>query len=192
MAFKVGGFFFESGRATNSAWQSAQPSSSTACSRTPRRCRSGGFGLPRRAHVDHVALRLGKRATLVPHLEGRVYGVLMTLMHSEIDRLYSEASVAAYRPEPVLAQLEDGTAEVAFCFNLPTGAGWRDDQSRIRRRAAIRCTEGGATGALCGWIVGLRRDETARAARASHEKAPPKRGFLGLMTIATFDDHTRY
>ena len=75
---------------------------------------------PRRAHVDRIALRLGKRATLVPHPEGRVYGVLMTLMHSEIDRLYSEASVAAYRPEPVLAQLEDGTAEVALCFNLPT------------------------------------------------------------------------
>jgi hypothetical protein len=56
----------------------------------------------------------------VPHPEGRVYGVLMTLMHSEIDRLYSEASVAAYRPEPVLAQLEDGTVEVALCFNLPT------------------------------------------------------------------------
>ena len=46
---------------------------------------------PRRAHVDRVALRLGKRATLVPHPEGRVYGVLMTLMHSEIDHLYSEA-----------------------------------------------------------------------------------------------------
>ena len=71
-------------------------------------------------HVDRVALRLGKRATLVPHPEGRVYGVLMTLMHSEIDRLYSKASVAAYRPEPVLAQLEDGTAEVALCFNLAT------------------------------------------------------------------------
>ena len=62
---------------------------------------------PRRAYVDRVALRLGKRATLVPDSEGRVHGVLMTLMHSEIDRLYSEASVAAYRPEPVLAQLED-------------------------------------------------------------------------------------
>ena len=73
-----------------------------------------------RAHVDRIALRLGKRATLVPHPEGRVYGVLMTLMDSEIDRMYSEASVAAYRPEPVLAQLEDGTAGVALCFNLPT------------------------------------------------------------------------
>jgi hypothetical protein len=75
---------------------------------------------PRRAYVDRVVLRLGKRATSVPDSEGRVHGVLMTLMHSDIDRLYSDASVAAYRPEPVLAQLEDGTAEVALCFNLPT------------------------------------------------------------------------
>lgn len=33
--------------------------------------------------------------------------------------LYSEPSVKAYRPEPVLARLTDGTAEPALCFNLP-------------------------------------------------------------------------
>jgi hypothetical protein len=30
----------------------------------------------------------------------------------------SAASGNAYRPEPVLAQPEDGTAEVTLCFNL--------------------------------------------------------------------------
>ncbi|OMH99545.1 hypothetical protein BSN85_36440 [Bradyrhizobium brasilense] len=54
--------------------------------------------------------------------EGRVYGTIMALTHAEVDRLYSEPTVAAYRPEPVLAQLTDGTAELALCFNLPAAS----------------------------------------------------------------------
>ena len=33
---------------------------------------------PRRSHVDRIALRLGKRATLVPHPEGRVHPFWMS------------------------------------------------------------------------------------------------------------------
>jgi hypothetical protein len=73
----------------------------------------------RQAYVERFALRLGKRATLVPEPAGRVYGTIMTLTHDEVDRLYSEPSVAAYRPEPILARLQDGNAEPALCFNLP-------------------------------------------------------------------------
>ena len=74
----------------------------------------------RQAFVEHLALRLGARATLVPQYNGRVHGIIMTLTHAEVDDLYSEPSVKAYRPEPVLARLADGTAEPALCFNLPT------------------------------------------------------------------------
>lgn len=73
----------------------------------------------RPAFVEHLALRLGARATLVPRREGRVYGIIMTLTHAEVDDLYSEPSVTTYRPEPVLARLADGTTEPALCFNLP-------------------------------------------------------------------------
>jgi hypothetical protein len=45
--------------------------------------------------------------------------MIMTLTHAEVDDLYSEPSVRAYRPEPVLARLADGTTEPALCFNLP-------------------------------------------------------------------------
>ena len=71
------------------------------------------------AFVEHLALRLGARATLVPKRDGRVYGMIMTLAHAEVEDLYSDPSVRAYRPEPVLARLVDGTAEPALCFNLP-------------------------------------------------------------------------
>jgi gamma-glutamyl AIG2-like cyclotransferase len=72
-----------------------------------------------RAYVERYALRLGQRATLVPAHEGQVHGTVMRLTHEEVDRLYSEPSVSAYRSEPVLARLPDGSSEPALCFNLP-------------------------------------------------------------------------
>ncbi|WFU14375.1 gamma-glutamylcyclotransferase family protein [Bradyrhizobium sp. CB3481] len=74
----------------------------------------------RQAFIERFTLRLGDRATLLPDPNGRVYGITATLTHTELDRLYSGPSVSAYRPEPVLAQFANGTAELALCFNLPT------------------------------------------------------------------------
>ena len=74
---------------------------------------------PRLAQVNDMALRLGERATLVPARGGVVHGVLMRLAHAEIDRLYAEPSVAAYRAEPVSARTPDGGVVAALCFNLP-------------------------------------------------------------------------
>jgi Gamma-glutamyl cyclotransferase, AIG2-like len=73
----------------------------------------------RRASVEDMALHLGARATLVPERGSRVHGMLMSLTHAEIDRLYAEPSVAAYRPEPVIASLEGSSPVAALCFNLP-------------------------------------------------------------------------
>jgi hypothetical protein len=42
----------------------------------------------------------------------------MELTHDEIESLYSEASVRAYRPEAVLCELGDGSRVPALCFNL--------------------------------------------------------------------------
>jgi hypothetical protein len=64
------------------------------------------------------ALRIGQRATLIPSEESFAYGIIMELSHAEIEQLYSEASVSAYRPEAVLARLPDGTNIPAMCFNL--------------------------------------------------------------------------
>jgi hypothetical protein len=73
----------------------------------------------RQACVSGMALRIGDRATLIPDANGCVHGMLMALSHDEIDRLYSEAKVSAYRPGPVLAKLADGSSVPALCFNLP-------------------------------------------------------------------------
>ena len=73
----------------------------------------------RRASVRGFSVVIGARATLVPLSSGTVHGVLCQLTHAEIDALYSDASVNVYRPEALLAQLEDGTVVPALCFNLP-------------------------------------------------------------------------
>jgi len=73
---------------------------------------------PRSACVPGFALRIGQRATLLQKTDARAYGIVMELTHVEIEQLYSEASVRAYRAEAVLAELTDGLQVPALCFNL--------------------------------------------------------------------------
>jgi hypothetical protein len=72
----------------------------------------------RRAEAPGFALRIGNRATLWRDRNSCAYGMLMELTHEEIEKLYSEDSVRAYRPEAILAQLDDGSRVPALCFNL--------------------------------------------------------------------------
>lgn len=72
------------------------------------------------AFLENFRLVIGARATLVPSSNGRVYGMLYSLTPNELESLYSEESVSAYRPERVLAQFDDGSSTRALCFNLPT------------------------------------------------------------------------
>jgi hypothetical protein len=74
---------------------------------------------PELASVPGFALRIGQRAALVPEQAGRVHGVIMSLTRAELEQLYAEPSLRAYRPEAVLAHLADGTVTAALCYNLP-------------------------------------------------------------------------
>lgn len=83
--------------------------------------RAGGFHPvnARQACVAGMTLQIGRRATLIPDPAGCVHGFVIGLSHAEVDRLYAEPSVAAYRPEAVIAQLVDRSMVPALCFNLP-------------------------------------------------------------------------
>ena len=48
----------------------------------------------------------------------RPYGMLVSLTHAELDRLYGGPGLEQYRPEAVLAQPLDGLATPALCYNL--------------------------------------------------------------------------
>jgi hypothetical protein len=73
----------------------------------------------RQACVSGMALRIGRRATLVPDPASSVHGYVFGLSHAEVERLYAEPSVSAYRPEAVIARLADRSCVPALCFNLP-------------------------------------------------------------------------
>ena len=66
----------------------------------------------------------------------------MQLTHTEIERLYSEPSVAMYKPEAVL--VSRGSKVVALCFNLPTApapteqdAEYLEQLRGLRRRLGL-------------------------------------------------------
>lgn len=91
---------------------------------------------PRTARVQGMAPHIGRQATLIPSPEGVVFGIVTELSHADIDRLYSRDRVGAYRPEPVLARPEDGSAVPALCFNLPDSPPSAERDPRYARRLA--------------------------------------------------------
>ena len=74
---------------------------------------------PRRASVANHVLRIGQRATLVPHQGSEAHGFVMDLTHAEIDTLYAEPTVSMYRPEAIVCETSEGTTP-ALVFILPT------------------------------------------------------------------------
>jgi Gamma-glutamyl cyclotransferase, AIG2-like len=72
-----------------------------------------------RASVEGLELRIGKRAALVESAGSRVHGVVMSLTLPDLERLYSDPGVAAYKPQAVLAELANGDTVAALCYNLP-------------------------------------------------------------------------
>ncbi|HJQ35253.1 MAG TPA: gamma-glutamylcyclotransferase family protein [Pyrinomonadaceae bacterium] len=92
------------------------------------------------ASVENFRLAIGERATLAPSAGAVVYGVLFSLTRADLDALYSEESVSAYRPETVTARLSDGRSTSALCYNLPAppDADERNPQyvSKLRELAA--------------------------------------------------------
>lgn len=78
---------------------------------SPENCRA--------AYVEDFQLSIGERATLVPRVGARAYGFVYTMARGEVEALYSDESVSAYRPEVVTARLACGRGARALCFNLP-------------------------------------------------------------------------
>ena len=94
---------------------------------------------PRRAYVDGYALRIGRRATLVPASGARAYGMVFALTHDELGRLYSAPGLEQYRAEAILARSLDGEAFPALCYNLQETpeSGETDPEYAARLRAVL-------------------------------------------------------
>jgi hypothetical protein len=71
------------------------------------------------ASLSGMSLKIGERAALVPAPGQEVYGAVMSLTLAEVERLYSDPSVAMYRPEAVLVRPASGGVIAALCYNVP-------------------------------------------------------------------------
>src|SRR5512134_1338367 len=89
----------------------------------------------RRAFAEGYALRIGRRATLVPFAGKRAYGMVFALTEGELERLYTAPGLEQYRPEPLLVQMEDGKTLPVLCYVCPRpqpGEANADYAARLR------------------------------------------------------------
>jgi Gamma-glutamyl cyclotransferase, AIG2-like len=93
------------------------------------------------ASIAGMSLKIGQRAALVPAPGQEVYGAVMSLTLAEVEQLYSDPSVAMYRPEAVLIHPASGGVIAALCYNLPdppSPSGHNPDYAAKLREVARR------------------------------------------------------
>ena len=91
---------------------------------------------PRRARAEGWGLRIGQRATLVPAQGKHAYGMVYALTTAELDRLYGQPGLEAYRPEPITVRDFDGASVAAVCYNLPAAPG--PDEANVAYTRELR------------------------------------------------------
>lgn len=91
---------------------------------------------PRPASVNGFALRIGNRATLVPSEGAVAYGILQSLSHQDLDKLYGASGLEAYRPEAINVVTFDQKTVPALCYNLIEAP--KDSEQNADYAAALR------------------------------------------------------
>ena len=120
----------------------------------PDLLRAEGFAPqnPEIASVGGFVLRIGRRAALVPEPSGRVLGAIMSLTLGELDRLYSEPSLSAYKPQAVLAHLAQGGVIAALCYNLPEPPSAADRNVEYVRKLRLAAEKVGLPAEYLSWL----------------------------------------
>jgi Gamma-glutamyl cyclotransferase, AIG2-like len=90
--------------------------------------------MPRRAFADGFRLCIGQRASLVPDGGARAYGMVYALTPSELDRLYGQPGLEAYRAEPIPVRGFDGSDLTALCYNLAIAPGPEEGNANYAAR----------------------------------------------------------
>jgi hypothetical protein len=92
--------------------------------------------VPRRARAEGWGLRIGRRATLVPAQGEEAHGVVYELAPAELDRLYGQPGLEAYRPETIAVRDLEGARVAATCYNLATAPG--PDEANVAYARELR------------------------------------------------------
>jgi hypothetical protein len=105
----------------------------------------------RRASVDGFALRIGRRATLVPSPGSRAHGLLIDLTRPDVETLYADPGVNMYRPEPAICITERGTvAALVYTLLDEPSPDERNDEYAGKLRELAR-----KVGLPGGWVEGI-------------------------------------
>jgi len=70
------------------------------------------------AVVNDYKLRIGKMATLLRAKDAKVYGLVYSLTHDEIDTLYVKSGLTDYIAEALIVELDDKSSIPVLCCNL--------------------------------------------------------------------------
>ncbi|WP_406054061.1 gamma-glutamylcyclotransferase [Streptomyces sp. NBC_01077] len=70
------------------------------------------------ATAEGYSLRIGHKATLLRAPGTAACGMVYSLTHAELDRLYWGAGLDEYRAEPLLVRTSDGKVISVLCCNL--------------------------------------------------------------------------
>jgi len=73
--------------------------------------------IPRKAKAEGYSLRIGNKATLFRDETSRVYGMLYSLTHAEVDSLYRGAGLDEYAAKALNIET-DKKSVAALCCNL--------------------------------------------------------------------------
>lgn len=73
---------------------------------------------PRKGRIEGYRLRVGKMATLLREESGVAHGMLYSLTHAEIEKLYWGAGLNGYVAEALPVVTEGQERISALCFNL--------------------------------------------------------------------------
>lgn len=167
---------------------------------------------PRPGRIKGWRLHLGGDSTLLRDPRHDAFGVIYSLTHEELDRLYTWPGVARYRPYPLLIDLLHGYQRVpALCFLLENEprAGQPDPAHLDNLRRALRAHGLPADGidlglappheecglrAELGWLAAEFREQGLKdsvcqcgTARAIASSSDPDR-FLAVFAAAAFLD----
>ena len=96
----------------------------------------------RLCRLDGYGLRIGERATLEASSGECCHGTIMQLDDAEIEALYSDGSVAEYRPVDVEVRDVDGASVPAICFLLPMSQLSGSNPEYAEKLATVAATLG--------------------------------------------------
>ena len=89
----------------------------------------------RQGVVRDWALRIGRRATMLPAAGETVRGIITSMTVADVERLYAEDSVRMYRPVAVLVQAEAAVAAIAYVLPEPPAADERNPEYAAKLRS---------------------------------------------------------